>query len=126
MSNKYEITGSIIVIEDTQTFASGFAKRSFVIRTQEDKYPQDIKLDALKDDCARLDAYEVGDVISVSFNLRGNEYQGKYYVSLQAWKFEEIWRRQSSPSPKKSKPAPEPLAALDDALDDGSEDDIPF
>ena len=123
MSNKYDITGLIIVIEDTQTFASGFAKRSFVLRTQADKYPQDIKFDAMKSDCDRLDAYEVGDLITVSFNLRGNEYLGKYYVSLQAWKFGEVGGAESAPPPK-SKPQPlAALAALDDSLDD---DDIPF
>jgi hypothetical protein len=26
--------------------------------------------------------------VMVSFNLRGNEYNGKYYVNLQAWKIE--------------------------------------
>lgn len=85
MSTAYEITGRLIVLNDTQTFGSGFTKREFVIETS-DKYPQKIKLEAVKDGCDRLDAYRVGDEITVSFNLRGNEYQGKFYVQLQAWK----------------------------------------
>ena len=28
----------------------------------------------------------------MSFNLRGNEYKGKYYVSLSAWK---VWTAQA-------------------------------
>ena len=27
-----------------------------------------------------------GDSVDVDFNIRTNEYQGKYYTSLQAWK----------------------------------------
>jgi hypothetical protein len=27
-----------------------------------------------------------GDTVDVDFNIRTNEYQGKYYTSLQAWK----------------------------------------
>ena len=29
---------------------------------------------------------KVGDKIEVSFNIQTNEYNGKYYTSLQAWK----------------------------------------
>jgi hypothetical protein len=127
MSDKYEVTGSIILIEEAQTFASGFTKRSFVIKTQEEKYPQDLKFDALKDDCARLDAFAVGDSVTVGFNLRGNEYQGKYYVSLQAWKFSKAGGTVTSPTPLPTPPK-QPIAALSDSLDDefGEDDDIPF
>ena len=83
-----QISGEIIVIADTQSFASGFCKREFVIRTSE-KYPQEIKMEAVKDGCDKLDAYSVGDMINVDFNIRGSEYNGKRYVSLAAWKLEK-------------------------------------
>jgi hypothetical protein len=47
-----------------------------------------VKFEVVKDKCATLDKYAVGQSVAVSFNVRGNEYQGKYYVSLQAWKIE--------------------------------------
>lgn len=117
----HELTGKIHLINDTQTFPSGFAKREFVITTEE-KYPQQIKLEAVKDGCDRLDAYQVGDDITVSFNLRGNEYNGKYYVSLQAWKFD----RQAGERPPEGVRSPEygkpevKAVVVDDA------DEIPF
>ena len=86
MSNKYEITGKIIHIGETQTFASGFTKREIVIEESADKYPQTIKFDTVKEGCDRLDAFRLGQVVTVAFNIRGNEHNGKYYVSLQAWK----------------------------------------
>tara|TARA_R110000824_G_scaffold38477_8_gene117502 strand:- start:1672 stop:2043 length:372 start_codon:yes stop_codon:yes gene_type:complete len=80
-----EIVGKIKVINETQTFDSGFQKREIVVTTEE-TYPQDIKLEFTKDKCSILDQYKVGQSVTVAFNLRGNEYNGKYYVNLQGWK----------------------------------------
>jgi len=87
MSDKHELAGQIKLINDTQTFDSGFSKREFVITT-EDKYPQDVKFEVVKDGCEKLDDYGVGDNVNVFFNIRGNEYKDKYYVNLQCWKMD--------------------------------------
>lgn len=87
MSNNLQITGKIVKIDETQTFSSGFQKREFVVET-EDKYPQKIKLEFLKDKVNSLDAVSPGDVVEVGFNLRGSEYNGKFYVNLVAWRME--------------------------------------
>ena len=83
MSN--QITGVIKLINPTQTFDSGFQKREFVVTTKE-QYPQDLKFELVKDKCSDIDKFKVGEYVTVSANIRGSEYQGKYYVSLQAWK----------------------------------------
>ena len=118
MSN-YTLSGSILKIDETQTFASGFSKREFVVETAHDKYPQQIKLEVVKDKCATLDQLDIGDQVTVEFDIRGNEHNGKYYVSLSAWKFSATKAAQPVPAP--AKPAPTPVAAVDDGLDD-----IPF
>ena len=83
---QHQITGKITLINPTQSVgAAGFQKREFVVTTAE-QYPQQIKLEFVKDKCGLLDNFSLGQSVSVDFNLRGNEYQGKYYVSLQAWK----------------------------------------
>jgi hypothetical protein len=82
-----QLKGKVKVIFATETFPSGFQKREFVITTEE-QYPQDVKFEVVKDKCATLDKYAVGQEVTVSFNVRGNEYQGKYFVNLQAWKIE--------------------------------------
>ena len=124
MSNKYEITGKVKVIGDVQTFPSGFQKREFVVTTSDDKYPQDIKLEAVKDDCAKLDQFAAGDDITVSFNLRGNEYNGKYYVSLSAWKFSDATSRASLPHAPRNQSAPPSQAQS--GRDDDDNESIPF
>ena len=84
----YEAQGTIKLINDTQTFGSGFTKREFVITTGDSKWPQDIKFEIVKDKCTLLDQFAVGQAVNVSFDIRGNEYQGKYYVNLNCWKIQ--------------------------------------
>lgn len=80
-----EVTGKVKVLFDKQTFDSGFEKREFVITTQE-QYPQDIKFELYNDKCAVVDRFKTNDEVTVHFNIRGNEYNGRYYVNLNAWK----------------------------------------
>jgi single-strand DNA-binding protein len=93
-----ELIGTIKEIYDTQTFPSGFSKREFVITTEE-QYPQHVKFEMVKERADILQSCAIGEKVKVSFNVRGNEYQGKYYVSLQGWRVEK------NPSATTSAPA---------------------
>lgn len=86
----YEASGTIKKIFDTQTFPSGFTKREFVLTTSSDRYPQDLKFEVVKDKCSMLDDFEPDQEVVVSFDIRGNEYQGKYFVNLSCWKIQTI------------------------------------
>ena len=80
------VKGKIKLIGEKVTFDSGFEKVEFVITT-EDKYPQDVKFEIVKEAMENFLKYnKVGQDVEVSFNVRGNEWKGKYYVSLSAWK----------------------------------------
>ena len=57
--SELSVTGKLKVAMDEQTFASGFRKREFVVTTNE-TYPQDIKLELVKDKCSLLDNFELG------------------------------------------------------------------
>jgi hypothetical protein len=85
--SKYELTGAVRLIHDTQTFASGFTKREFVVET-DGKYPQLIKLECVKDGVKHLEKLRVNDIVDVSFDIRGSEYKERHYVNLVAWKVE--------------------------------------
>jgi len=82
-----EITGRLIVKMPTQQIKESFKKREFVVETTE-QYPQKIKLELTQDKCDVLDSYKEGDILKVSFNLRGSLWQEKYYVNLQAWRIQ--------------------------------------
>ena len=79
------LSGTIKEIFPTETFESGFSKREFVVTTEE-QYPQDVKFELIKDKTALIDKFEKGQKVKVNFNVRGNEYNGRYFVNLQAWK----------------------------------------
>jgi len=87
MSNT--LKGTVKVLFPEETFASGFNKREFVITDNADKYPQDIKFECVKDKVELVNSLRVGDPVEVTFDLRGNEYNGKYYVNLAAWKVDK-------------------------------------
>jgi len=85
-----EVQGTIKQIMKTETFASGFQKRSVVITTAE-QYPQHIIIDFLKDKTTILDSFKVGDNVTVGINLNGREWtspQGevKYFNTIVGWK----------------------------------------
>lgn len=90
-----ELSGKLIVKGETQTFGSnGFQKREFVIET-EGEYPQQIQLELIKDKCALLDAFQIGQNIKASINITGRSWtnqQGetKYFNSIQSWKIESL------------------------------------
>ena len=79
---QFEIEGMIIDIKKPQSFPSGFVKREFVIRTDE-MYPQEVKFELFKDKISLIDSYQVNDQIKVSFNIRGSQWEGRYFTNLQ-------------------------------------------
>jgi len=83
MSNT--LTAPIHKILDVQTFDSGFYKQTLVLKTQGD-YPQTIPFEFFKDKTALLENLKEGQLVTVHFDVRGNEYKGKFYSSLQGWK----------------------------------------
>jgi hypothetical protein len=127
----YEVSGKLKAIMEVQTFSSGFTKREFVLTTEE-QYPQDVKFELIKDKTSAIDKFKENDTIKVSFNLRGNEYNGKYFVNLQAWRVEAEAATAGAPIP----PPLDPMAAMPTAtassgpaptnIDDIGEDDLPF
>ena len=89
----YKLKGTIKAIKDTVQVTDTFTKREFVITDDDAMYPQDIMFQLVKDKCAEMDSHKVGDVIDVSFNLRGREWTSptgevKFFNTLEAWRIE--------------------------------------
>ena len=84
-----EIKGEIKVIGELQTFDSGFTKQQLVV-AEPGQYPNDIPIDFLKDKVDYLQNFNVGDAVIVNANIRGSEYNGKYYVGLTAWTIKKM------------------------------------
>lgn len=127
--------GRIKLITDTQTFGSnGFQKRELVITTEE-QYPQHIIFEFVQDKCSLLDVYKPGQMVKVSFNLRGREWinpqgEAKYFNSLQGWRIENLetaQQNQSTQAPPSMPPA-QPSDAFESTNDVNNDDfdDLPF
>lgn len=95
-----ELTGKLIVINETKEYGSnGFKKREFVIETENEKYPQKILIEVIQDKCNLLDNYSIGDSIKVSYNINGREWinpqgEAKYFNSVQGWRIENLAQAQ--------------------------------
>lgn len=116
----YTIKGTLESIFEVQIFQSGFQKREFLIKT-DDQYPQIIKLELTKDKCAILDAFKQGQQVSVDFNLRGSEYNGKHYINLTAWRVSANSEDGVANTATEAR-----VNAIPQSVEDVGEDDLPF
>ena len=81
----YEIIGNVKVINEAVTRGTkGFTFRSFVIEVG-DKYPQMIQMECQGKSVPMLEQIRLGDNVKAKFDVRGREYNGKYYTTLVAW-----------------------------------------
>jgi hypothetical protein len=116
-----QITGVIKIKKDEQTVNDRFKKREFILTDNSSQYPQFISFQCTQDRCALLDQINVGDTVTVHFNIRGREWtspQGeiKYFNTLEAWKLDRN-------APGSSQPAEHYESAPIGAQD---KDDLPF
>jgi len=99
----FEMKGELIAIFDEQAISDKFKKREFVIQTP-DQYPQVIKFQLTQDRCGMIDSYELGENITVNFDIKGKEFvkgtETMYFNSLEAWKL----KSNAAPKSQSGKP----------------------
>ena len=100
--------GTIHLIGEARQVSDKMNLREFVLSIG-DKYPQLVQFQAVNERVKFLDGAKVGQECEVKFDLRGREYNGKYYVSLNAW---DIRVEAAAPT----------LKPISDEIDD----DLPF
>jgi len=84
----FQIDGALHKVFDTEQKSDRFRAREFVIEVQDGQYPQMVKFQLTQDKCELIDGYNEGDTITVHFDLRGREWQGRYFTNLNAWRIE--------------------------------------
>jgi hypothetical protein len=116
----YDLTGTVKLVQDARTISDKFTVREFVVTVDDGKYPQDIVLQFVNDKVGMLDNVQSGQEVTVSFDIRGREYNGRYFNNLNAWKIEAGSKAAAGDSrpPVSDKDVPEDLEQY--------EDDIPF
>ena len=111
----YETTGVIRAIFPTESRSDKFSRRDFVLEIPDGNYPQLIKFQAVQELCGLLDNHAEGETVTVHFDLRGREWNGKYLTNLNAWKIigANGEKRETLPPPYK---VVEPINSTTDGL----------
>ncbi len=136
----YEITGTIVAIEQTAIISATFKKRVFVLQVvnqERPEYSELISLEFIQDKCDILDNYQLNTEVTVGFNLKGRKWtnpqgQDKYFNTLQAWRINQDQGQVAGPPPAPyQQPAPQVAAPVpnfnDDYFNDGVDSgEVPF
>jgi hypothetical protein len=120
----FEVEGRLHKKFDTENKTDSFQAREFVIEIDGGGYPQFIKFQLVQDRCALVDAYEVGATIKVHFDLRGREWNEKYFTNLNAWRIENGATAQASATPPPVEEGGFPSAGDEPSV--AADDDLPF
>jgi len=121
MNKDLKFKGTITHILPTQSGTSKYGKEwsktEFVVKDTAE-YPQIGKFEMFnKQDVVKF--LKVGNDVEVSYNLNTNEYEGKFYTSLSAW-------RVSSEKGNKEIENSPPVAETAQAFDNSDIDELPF
>ena len=119
-----QITARIFEIFETQDVSATFKKREFVVEYIERQYPEYIKFEFIQDKCDLLSKFQVGQDVTVDFNLKGRKWtspQGevKYFNTLQAWRIELA--KADAPEQNDGPPMMEPPA-----FEESMDEEVPF
>ena len=91
MGMSIQISGKLHAIFEALQVTERFRKREFVAELSDNPdYPQFVLFQLTGDRCEMLDAFNVGDSVSITFNLRGRAWtspkgETKYFNSLDVW-----------------------------------------
>ena len=124
----YDITGRLYKIFDTEQIKETFRKREIVVEQQDGQYPNYVKIELTQDRTGLIDGYAEGDEVTVSFDLRGREWNGKFFTNLNGWRIQRAGGQPAAPQGGAPAQAPHAAPAQEPAqFESGAtKDDLPF
>lgn len=84
----YELEGILHKVYEVVSKSATFQTREFVVKT-DGQYPQFIKFQCTQDRVGIIDGHNEGDTLKVYFDLRGREWNDKFFTNLNAWRVEK-------------------------------------
>ena len=85
-----ELEGRIVqkmAVQSGQSARGAWARQDFVVEYQDGSFPTSVCFSAWgQDKVQELDKFQVGDAVKVSFNVKGREYNGRWYNDLRVWR----------------------------------------
>ena len=136
-----EITGKIIAALEprggvSQRTGNSWKTQEFVIETHE-QYPRKCVFNVFGEDRLREFNIQVGEELTVSFDIDAREFNGRWYNDIRAWRVVRVDPNAvaaapaAAPQPQAAAPQPQqpaaPAAAPQPEVAGGAaEDDLPF
>jgi len=120
----FEIEGKLHKKFDTENKTETFQAREFVLEVADGNYPQFVKFQLVQDRCALVEPYQEGEQLKVHFDLRGREWNGKYFTNLNAWRIEKL-SVDSAPAATTEEDGSFPSVS-DEPAAEQADDDLPF
>ena len=125
--NAMEFTGKIIAILPPR---GGVSKTGNEWKSQEyvienhDQYPRKMCFDVFGVD--KIDQFNIqmGEELTVSFDVDARQWQDRWFNSIRAWKVERVGA--AIPPTTPGAPVPPPPSAVPDFLTGDAKDDLPF
>ena len=144
-----ELEGKITVklpVQSGQGARGSWEKQEFVLEYPDGNYNASAFFTSWgSDKVSELAKYQVGDAVRVFFNVKGREYNGRWYNDLRVWKLAPAGAASGAPAPAQGGyaapsygpapapsygPAPDtgaPAPTLEDLpVDSIGDDDLPF
>jgi len=122
----FEVEGKLHKKFETEQKTESFQAREFVIEIADGNYPQFIKFQLVQDRCGLLEPYEEGEDIKVHFDLRGREWNGRYFTNLNAWRLEKAGPDAAATPAASGGNEEYPFPTADDEPANKPDDDLPF
>jgi len=81
----HQLKGIITEISDIQQISERFSKRDFVIKTV-DRYPQELIFQLSNVRIDLIEAYEIGDQVTVHFDIKGSRARNgnRLFINLDS------------------------------------------
>lgn len=125
-----EITGKIIAVLDARSGISArtgnpWKSQEFVIETQE-QYPRRCIFRVFGEDRLNAMNIQMGETLTVSFDIDAHEYNGRWFNDISAWKVDRNVAAANPQTPLDVPPVSNTASAspMSDAVD--KVDDLPF
>ena len=112
----HEENGVLHNVEDVQTFPSGFQVRNFTIMS-EGYNPEPITFKLTADNVSLVEGVGIGSTVRVVFQVRGREWEGRYFNNLEVRSLEAVDGANISSTPKEN---------TDDFIENDFDDGIAF
>ena len=122
-----ELSGKVIAVLEPRGGVSKTGNpwkvQEYVIETH-DQYPRRMCFDVFGEDKITQFNIQVGEELTVHFDVDAREWQGRWFNSIRAWKVERVSAQQSAPIDAGVPFPPMNAAPVDFSGDE--KDDLPF